>query len=245
MRFYPAKGAMENIPSFLIKWLAAGSALFSLGVIIYALVTTPPPLGNSVIPPEAALHAIEKPTYTKWIRNKPLLLFRADRFEITNRSYLAFKIHALQQAVLHNVRITLFQEPKQQATPFSFRRYLKELVPQAARGGGAADPHPARLPISRVVFWQFFLTVQQSGHPFLTFQAPTGVMERRRDRTRFTNGIIEHVPTRKKIRSKTIFWDDTRNRFLIPGIYLAETPVGQAKGRGLQVGLDFSLLPMP
>ncbi len=55
---------------------------------------------------------------------------------------------------------------------------------------------------------------------------------------------MEDVLSGRLIKSSSVIWDDKEKVFKVPGEYIAMTPKGQARGRGIKVDLDFVVSPL-
>ncbi|MBF0213977.1 MAG: hypothetical protein HQM00_10520 [Magnetococcales bacterium] len=87
---------------------------------------------------------------------------------------------------------------------------------------------------------EWTLRVYRNREQVLKFYAPKGrILDQKR--ASFVNAMLEQSQEERRIYAHEILWDDAQQRFVIPGPYLLETPLGTEQGQGLRVGLDFSL----
>lgn len=237
-----------NISSRSLHWLAVLLILGAAGVIGSGFVAagppSPPPLPDDRAAP---LQDIEGLRYRRWERGRLAMELTADRLEITARSFFSLRIRSIHQALLHNVHITLHHGSGVNPAPPSLAEGFAG-IQQAATGGGNSQTtqRGQKIRLSRGVIAPFALTVRRDGdgETLLLFTARYGEMEPAEKKTRFSDATLTDPRSGKTIRSRTVYWDEARKTFQIPGNYLAESPKGQGKGTGLEVGLDFSLSPM-
>ncbi len=234
--------------------LGALLILGALGVIFFGFFNggpLSPPLSEERLSP---LRTVEGLRYGKWSHGRPVMTMTAKRLEVKKRAFLALRVRSIHQVLLHDVRITLFQPTSAENNPLPPGTPIRPAPPslaegfqgiQAAVAGGGNRQRSSKTRITRGLLAPFTLTVRQGRDTLLRFKARHGVIKPGDRKTTFTDGLLEQPRTQKKIAARTIHWDDERKEFHIPGDYLAESPKGRGRGRGLTVGLDFSLRPMP
>ena len=75
----------------------------------------------------------------------------------------------------------------------------------------------------------------------ISLKAKKAYIDKDKTKPRFIQARLESIKAEKFIISKEIIWSAKKKVFMIPGEYFAQTPKGQAKGKGIQVDLDFSV----
>lgn len=232
--------------TFLQKGLAGAAIFFSLGTLLYGLLQDNPtqPMTTTTVSTEHAPGHMEQLSYDQWEGNELLWRVKADDFLIKRRGYLAFQVRSLEEVVLRNAHFKLFQHANQK--DFSFFAPLQQALFSSMRHHD--DPGRttfSRPYISQGVFLPVSLTIYEGNHPFISLKAQSGIVKGKSHRVEFSHVSLEHLDDHRKIHSQTVFWDDEQKKFLIPGSYLAETSKGWAQGKGLGIGLDFSLVSLP
>ena len=186
---------------------------------------------------------IEQFTYTSWQGKHLIWVVEANRFEVSKRGYLAFQVHSLYEAVLHNAHFKVYQQKKHQSLPFfEAMERLSPLSNHSHKGDGHSL---VRRYVTQGRIRPFALTVYENGQPLTSVKAQSGVVKGRGNPVKFSGVIIKNLNDQRIIVSNMALWDDIHNKFVIPGNYLAITPKGQAQGHGIAVGLDFSLAALP
>jgi hypothetical protein len=99
--------------------------------------------------------------------------------------------------------------------------------------------------ITRAVMDGMELAFFRQKSPRIQVRAQKGEMDFKKKEVRMEHALLEHLPSKKKIAASTIIWDDEARLFTIPGKYRAQTPGGQASGRGITVDLDFRVEKLP
>ena len=152
---------------------------------------------------------------------------------------MAFQVHSLYEAVLHNARFKLFKNA--QNSSLSFVQGLQELSPATQQNRTPVQGNQSNKYITQFIIKPFFLTVYEKEISFMSVEAQSGTVQDKDHNVRFSQIIFKNLNDHRQIITETAFWDDHQKKFLIPGSYLAKTPKGQAQGKGISIGLDFSL----
>lgn len=190
-------------------------------------------------------YTIDSPSFSEMRGDQLLKSFSAKKFFITRRSFLAFQTRSIQQAVFHEAHLRLYR-PKNgsEATPATLMGDFGEMItlvnPKSTQSSSAAVGR-ASVRVTRAILAPFTLDLFVDNILFLHLFAKSALIDKDPGRIKFTAATLENDERKVKIGSETIWWDEKKQAFEIPGTYYAESPKGTAMAKGLRVGLDFQL----
>ncbi len=161
----------------------------------------------------------------------------ADELRVNQRRFFVFNIRPFNEATLTNARLEvhLYKHMPLKANLFSSAKNILGLDKKGKsrmRGLGL---------ITRGVVNGFTLEVYKAGKLSLRVKAEKAYIDFKKKKTELLNAGLEDVQSKKLIKSRSVIWDNEENVFRIPGIYIATTPRGTARGKGIKVDFDFAV----
>ena len=184
----------------------------------------------------------------------------ADGYTIGPARFGIFSVTPVKEALLTNARVEVYLDSRQgDEGERSFTEALGLLddlfipsEPQSSRGGGGVESagrgtrsgtsgsgQRRSRPLPRLE--HLLVDVYRDQVLELRIRARDGYVDRGKGTVRLAKASIEHMQKQRRIASDAIFWDQRESRFKIPGRYVADTPQGRARGRGIAVNLDFEV----
>jgi hypothetical protein len=222
---------VKRFPSIVI--LAVGA----LGFLV-AWVVFPVSKGSKIAP--ASNPAITEGTFVKGLHYKVyrngLLVSEAEAedFKIIPKKFFVFKVKSINEAVITNARIKLFEqnesrESRKKDDPFGslFREFTDK-----ENGEGL---------ITRATVKGIDVNIYKAEKLTHHLTAASADLKAGANQTAFYNVAIEHPSSRMVIRTEKLLWDTQEKQFKAPGRYTASSPEGEVKGKGIQIDLDFKM----
>ncbi len=201
---------------------------------------------------ETATPPVEKKTspYPTWIKgfnastyegDRLITKIEADEFKINPRRFFIFNIKPFNEATLTNVRleIHLYKGMSSKADLFSFSEGVLPLM-----NGGKKFAVKGMGLITRGVIKGLVLKIYRADRLSMVVKAGKGYIDFKKQETKMKGVSMEDVLSGRLIKSSSVIWDDKEKVFKVPGEYIAMTPKGQARGRGIKVDLDFVVSPL-
>jgi len=225
-----------HIKIFLISVIA-----LSLGVILWGLSqekkTAPTSMARKPLPYPIWMQGLTASTYTG---DRLITKMKADEFKVNPRRFFIFNIKPFNEATLTNVRldIHLYNDISSKADLFFNEGVLPIMNgdrKSAVKGMGL---------VTRGVIKGLILKIYRAGNPLMVVKASRGYIDFKKKETKMQRVSIEDVLSGRLIKSSSVIWNDKEKVFNVPGEYIAMTPEGRAKGRGIKVDLDFDVSPL-
>ncbi len=200
---------------------------------------------------ETATPPVEKASpYPTWIKgfnastyegDRLITKIEADEFKVNPRRFFIFNIKPFNEATLTNVRleIHLYKGMSSKADLFSFSEGVLPLM-----NGGKKFAVKGMGLITRGVIKGLILKIYRADRLSMVVKAGRGYIDFKKNETKMRGVSIEDVLSGRLIKSGSVIWDNKEMVFNIPGEYIAMTPKGQARGRGIKVDLDFVVSPL-
>lgn len=212
--------------------------VLSLGLILWGLSqrkeTTAPSIEQKSSPYPVKIEGLSYSTYD-YDKDRLIARIKADEFKVNPRRFWIFNVRPFNEATLINaiLEIYLYEDMPSEVNLFSFAQEFLSLNKEgksALKGMGL---------ITRGVIKGLTLMVYKADKLFLVVKAKEAYIDLKRKETRLVTVSIEDVLSKKLITSRSVVWDNKEKVFKIPGEYRAQTPKGQASGKGIKVDLDF------
>jgi len=210
--------------------------VLSLGLILWGLSqkkeTSFPSIVEKTSPYPIKIKGLSYSTYDS---NRLIARIKADEFKVNPKRFWVFNIRPFNEATLTNSRLEvhLYENMPSDVELFSFGKDLLSLNKKgkaASKGMGL---------ITRGVIRGLILQVYKADRLSIVVKAKEAYIDFKRKETHLVRAGIENVLSKKLIKSRSIIWDNKEKVFKIPGEYIALTPKGITKGRGIKVDLDF------
>ncbi len=214
----------------------------SLGFILWGLSlrkeTAPPPVVRKTSPYPIWLQGFTASTYEG---DRLITKIEADEFKVNPRRFFIFNIKPFNEATLTNVRLDvhLYKGMSSKTDLFSFSEGVLPLM-----NGGKKFAVKGMGLITRGVIKGFILKIYRADRLSMVVKAGRGYIDFKKKETKMKGVSMEDVLSGRLIKSSSAIWDDKEKVFNIPGEYIAMTPKGQARGRGIKVDLDFVVSPL-
>lgn len=230
-----------------LKLLMVGLMVVTCGLIWY--FRSPPGIMEAAVRwqdgDELTQYTIETPSFSEMREGQIQKSFAAKRFIINKRSFLALQVQSIHEAVFEAVHMRLYRYTQVgEVAPATLIGDFGEMIKLSApvsKGEGQTFAHQSGVRITQIVMEPFVLDILLDQVPQIHLEARHAQVDKDRGHIRMTAATMKHVQQNKTIVSETVFWDEAKQVFEIPGRYYAESPKGHAIAHGLQVGLDFSL----
>jgi len=232
---------MVNINRSLLLKVTLISFIFLSFVFIYLVLFQKKEISNTSSLQEInrqypiIITGINSTTYNK---NRLLANLRADEFKVNPRRFLFFNIKPFNEFTLTNVRLRyhLYEDIPTQAGLFNFGESLLSLTKDKTNSNSMGL-------ITRGVIKGLILEIYKKKQLSLVIKAQKAYIDINKKKINLIGTDIEDVLSKKYIKSKAVVWDDKDKIFKIPGNYIATTPKGKAKGKGIKIDLDFVVTP--
>ncbi len=169
--------------------------------------------------------------------NRLIARIEADEFLVKQRRFFVFNIRPFKEAAFTNARLELhlYKKMPPGADIFSSAGDILSLDKK-----GRSNLKGIGL-ITRGVVNGFTLEVYREDKPLLVVKAKKAYIDFKKKRTKLSGVRIEDVLSGKIIKSGSVIWKHKENVFDIPGEYIALTPKGTARGKGIKVNFDFDV----
>lgn len=214
----------------------------ALGLIFWGLSqrkeTATPPVVRKTSPYPIWIQGFTASTYKG---NRLITKIEADEFKVNPRRFFVFNIKPLNEATLTNVRleIHIYMGMSSKADLFSFGEGVLPLM----NGGKKFAVNGMGL-ITRGVIKGLILKIYRADSLSIVVKASRGYIDFKKKETKMQGVSLEDVVSGRLIKSSSVIWDDTEKAFKVPGEYIAMTPEGRARGRGIKVDLNFVVTPL-
>jgi len=160
------------------------------------------------------------------------LKVKADEVKIAPKKLLVFNLAVFNELLLKNVAVELHLENNEPAGKKTDKVNLFDSIIESKYGANGAK---IRNGFTFRVFTSNVLTLELKAVS-ADFKTANNIV--------FHDATLEHFPSGRRIKAKSIYWDDPKSRFMVAGSYEASSPKGKAGGRGLIVDLNFNLEPL-
>ncbi|MEO5334843.1 MAG: hypothetical protein H7839_22760 [Magnetococcus sp. YQC-5] len=232
--------------SFGLKLLMIGLMVVTCGLIWY--FRSPPGIMESSVSWQEGdgltLYTIETPSFSEMRDGQIQKSFAAKRFVINKRSFLALQVQSIHEALFEAVHVRLYRYTQAgEGAPATLIGDFGEMIKLSTgpKGGGQTFAHPSGVRITQIIMEPFVVDILLDQVPQIHLEARHALVDPDRGQIRMTAATMKQLHQNKTIVSETVFWDEAKQVFEIPGRYYAESPKGHAMAQGLQVGLDFLL----
>ncbi|MEO5347886.1 MAG: hypothetical protein H7834_16130 [Magnetococcus sp. YQC-9] len=188
-------------------------------------------------------HEVSGPVLTEMRGDRVIRSFSAREFAARRRSFMAFQVKGVEDAVFQDARLTIHRyTDNQERLPDSLSEEVSSLLKGVISKPGTGEAAMiGTLPrVMNLIFEPVTLEIYLDKVVVLRLVAGSARIGKDRERIEFRQAALENPVALQKITSSRIDWSEESRAFEIPGEYRAETPRGQAVSSGLRVGLDFS-----
>ncbi|NIO17189.1 MAG: hypothetical protein GTN70_09355 [Deltaproteobacteria bacterium] len=161
----------------------------------------------------------------------------ADELSVKPRRFYIFNIKPFNEIGMTNAKLEYHLSEgstPEGGDPFSLDEHISSLKGIAVSRSGLGV-------ITRGVIKGFVLEVMRGEVPLLSVSSEEAQIDLEKKRTELIRACLQDLKTGKKITSNRIIWDAREKVFKIPGRYLAKSPEGNSRGKGIRVDLDFTV----
>lgn len=222
---------------FLSRKLSAVSfvPLAALGVVV-SLAAFAVSRGNDPAPssgPPTGVGTVVKGLHSR-VYEDGLLVSEAEAedFRIIPRRFFVFNVKSLNEAVITNARIKLFErketgEARKKDDPFGslFREFT--------------DKENATGVITRAVVKGMEVSIYNTEGLTHHLTAARADLKAGQNQTVFYHAALEHPSSKRVITTEKLLWDAQEREFRIPGEYTGSGPGGAFQGKGVRIDLNF------
>ncbi len=233
--------------SFIIKILLILVLCLASGALIWSLVQKK----GAHKPAERMEDGISYPLSIKGISSSSydsngrlLMQIKADEIKVKPRRFFVFNIKSINEVTITNVKAAFyFYEDKTKSdvnkpqTDVDLLNLYEGVIHQ--KKGDAVPKEFGR--ITRGVIKGFTLEIYRKEKLSVIVKANEGEIDFRKKMVEMKDVHLEEVLSKKIIKSNFAVWDNKEKFFKIPGEYIAATPKGSAKARGLKIDMDFKV----
>ncbi len=214
----------------------------SLGFILWALShrkESSPPLSTEQKTSTSPLR-IKGLSHSTYFDDKLIAGIEADEFKVNQRRFWVFNIRPFNEATLTNVRLEFhfYDDMPSEKDLLSSVGDILSLNKQ-----GKAVSQEMGL-ITRGVIKGLVFEMYKGERLSILIKAQKAYIDFKRKKINMIGVSMESISSRKLIKSRSIIWNSKNKVFEIPGKYMAQTPKGQASGKGIKVDLDFTVTPL-
>lgn len=169
----------------------------------------------------------------------------ADLLFIAPRHLFAFNLRSFNEIRLISPTVKIYFLTDVAVEPKSNPSLAGDILAMDLVAPGAMhDRRPYGI-VTRMVSDDVTVEIFKShGAPAVILRARKAYSTGKQPNPKFYNASLESPGLRKVIVADKVIWSSDRNLFMIPGDYVARTPQGVAKGRSIQVDLDFVVTPL-
>jgi len=222
-----------------LKKVAFGAIIILfLGLIVLASV---PENETSPSPTEG-----KRSHYPIWIKGLTATTFRDDKIinriktdelMINPRRFFIFSIKPFNELTFTNLRLEIHLNENEEifhenTNPFSLEEYIPSFrgVGNDLKGLGF---------LTRGVINGLVLEIYKGNTLSLLIYSKKAYIDFKKKKTDLIMCSIMDKLSGKRVASRLITWDNREKIFKIPGDYIAQTPSGMAKGKNINIDLDF------
>jgi len=225
------------VRSLFPKGILVSIIVLFLGLVIWYLVqengpSSPSALGEKIPPYPVWIKGL---TLRSYDGNRPEVTIEADEFKVNPRKFFLFNVRPFNEVTLTNARlkIYLYDKAPSKVDLFPFNEGFLPLK----KGRKSAEKRMGI--ITRGVITGLTLEIYRSDKLSLVIKAQKAYIDLKRKKAEMASVSMESMPAKKLIMSRAVIWDNKEKVFKIPGEYIALTPTGRARGKGIKVDLDF------
>jgi len=175
--------------------------------------------------------------YTKCEENRLMTKIKSDELKVNPRKFFIFNIKPFNEVTLNNttIEVYLYEDTHSDTNLFSFGGDLLSV-----KQGNKASLKGMGL-ITRGVINDLVLKIYKASSLSILVKAKKAHIDFKKDETKLQKASIEGIFSNKIIKSTLIIWNEKEKIFKIPGEYIALSPMGWQRGKGIKVDLDFVL----
>ena len=224
--------------SFFLKVFLATLLPCFLGIAIWILaekiVSPEPPFVDKTSP--HSLIEVKGLSDSRVIGNRLLTYLQADEFKVSPRKFFIFNVKPFNEATFSNVRFEthFYPDTPEVARGTSFILSEEETMP-FKEDNNLIDFGLITRGVIKSLVWEIFNVDKL----YLTVKAEKAHIDIKKNRTSLKNVTLEQMSPKRIIVSKTVIWNGKDDVFEIPGDYVALTPEGRVRGKGINLNLDF------
>lgn len=179
-------------------------------------------------------------SHSTYFDDKLIASIEADEFKVNQRRFWVFNIRPFNEATLTNARLEFhfYDDMPSEKDLLSSVADILSLDKQ-----GKVTSKEMGL-ITRGVIKGLVFGMYKGERLSILIKAQKAYIDFKRKKINMIRVSMENVSSRKLIKSRSIIWNSKNKVFEIPGKYMAQTPKGQASGKGIKVDLDFTVTPL-
>lgn len=239
---------MHSVPSWL-KFVLGGFFILALGIgwtisqrEDVGFLKPSPEEGEKVCP---RCSLVIKGIYAQEVKegDKRGYSLKADELRINPRGLGIFLVQPVKEAILINTYIEvhlLSNENSQNGIDIFPYSLFSSLASSSEKKDKRFAASSIGL-ITRLVFKKLHLNIYKGETLSITVLADESLTNFKNKETIFKGFQIEQKSSKKVVSAKSAKWDAKEKVFKIPGEYLAITPKGAAKAKGIKINLDFKV----
>jgi hypothetical protein len=180
-------------------------------------------------------------SYKTYRKDRLLAAVEAREFLIRPRSLWGFRMKPYQEAVLRDVRVTLYggDLPDDLSPVHWFPAVEGDQSRREPPGQAVPAPESGRGFITRGLLERVTIDVTRSGHRILTVDAARGTIDLKRQRLALSGVVINQPQLHRVIRGPAAVWDQATQMVTVPE-YVMETGARTISGQGLRIAVDGS-----
>lgn len=173
-------------------------------------------------------------TYISYENERRVMEMSMEELKIGPRKFMIFNIAEFNELTITNANIKLYLTNGHR-NPRPFEVIEMMTAPMKSKKNSRINLGI----VTRGVMKEVSLQIYTDKLLHLTVEAVGAEIDFKREKIEMKNARVEHRASGKSIFSSLILWDIERNRFKVPGKYIAQTPAGEVEGRKVEFDLDF------